>query len=202
MKLYYKPGACSLASHIILNEIGEDFSLVEVDTAKGLTKSGSDYKKINSKGYVPSLQLDSGPILTEGASILQFLADQHPTLGLAPETGTIARARLHEYLNYTGSELHKAFSPLFSDAASDEVKKTAKVNVANKFDYLENLLIDSRKYLLDDKFTVADAYLFVVCNWANFVGIDLKNWPHIANYVERVANRPASQAAMKAEGLI
>lgn len=202
MKLYYKPGACSLASHIILNEIGEDFSLVEVDTAKGLTKSGSDYKKINSKGYVPSLQLDSGPILTEGASILQFLADQHPTLELAPETGTIARARLHEYLNYTGSELHKAFSPLFSDAASDEVKKTAKVNVANKFDYLENLLIDSRKYLLDDKFTVADAYLFVVCNWANFVGIDLKNWPHIANYVERVANRPASQAAMKAEGLI
>ena len=191
-----------MASHIILNEIGEDFSLVEVDTAKGLTKSGSDYKKINSKGYVPSLQLDSGPILTEGASILQFLADQHPTLGLAPETGTIARARLHEYLNYTGSELHKAFSPLFSDAASDEVKKTAKVNVANKFDYLENLLIDSRKYLLDDKFTVADAYLFVVCNWANFVGIDLKNWPHIANYVERVANRPASQAAMKAEGLI
>lgn len=202
MKLYYKPGACSLASHIILNEIGEDFSLVEVDTAKGLTKSGSDYKKINSKGYVPSLQLETGPILTEGASILQFLADQHPTLELAPETGTIARARLHEYLNYTGSELHKAFSPLFSDAASDEVKKTAKVNVANKFDYLENLLIDSRKYLLDDKFTVADAYLFVVCNWANFVGIDLKNWPHIANYVERVANRPASQAAMKAEGLI
>lgn len=202
MKLYYKPGACPLASHIALLEVGATFDLVEVDTDIGQTKSGQDYTKINPKGYVPALELDSGEVLTEGASILQYIADQHPQSGLAPKVGTVARARLHEHLNYTGAELHKAFGPFFSSVASDEDKIKAGMNVAAKFDYLNELLSDGRAYLLGDKFSVADAYMFVVSNWSNFVGIDLKKWPNVDAFVLRVAARPATQAAMKAEGLI
>lgn len=202
MKLYYKPGACPLASHIILHEVGATFELDEVDTDAGRTKTGLDYKKINPKGYVPALELDSGEVLTEGASILQYIADQYPESGLAPATGTVARARLQEYLNYVGSELHKAFGPFFSSSATDEDKKEAGLNVAKKFDYVNDLLSDGRTYLLGDKFSVADAYMFVVSNWSNFVGVDLKKWPNVAAFVERVAKRPAAQAAMKAEGLV
>lgn len=202
MKLFNKPGACSLATHIILHELSLKFELDEVDTDSGLTKSGLDYKTINPKGYVPALQLDTGEILTEGASILQYLADQHPEKGLASKVGTVARARLQEYLNYTSSELHKAFGPLFSSDASDGDKKKAGADVARKFDYLNELLGDGRAYLLGDNFSVADSYLFVVSNWANFTGIDLKKWPNVAAFVVRVSNRPASQAAMKVEGLI
>ncbi|USG62037.1 glutathione transferase GstA [Sneathiella marina] len=202
MKLFYKPGACSLATHIILHEVGATFELDEVDTEAGQTKSDLDYKKINPKGYVPALELVSGEILTEGASILQYIADQNPQSGLTPAAETIARARLQEYLNYTGSELHKAFGPYFSNSASNEDKEEAGLNVAKKFDYLNGLLSDGRTYLLGDKFSVADAYLFVVSNWSNFVGIDLKKWPNVAVFVERVAKRPATQAAMTAEGLL
>lgn len=202
MKLYFKPGACPLASHIALLEVGATFELEEVDTDAGQTKSGRDYKKINPKGYVPALELDSGEVLTEGASVLQYIADQHPESGLAPKTGTVGRARLHEHLNYTSSELHKAFNPFFSSTASDEDKAKAGVNVAAKFDYLNTVLADGRAYLLGDKFSVADAYMFAVSNWSNFVGIDLKKWPNVDAFVDRVANRPAAQAAMKAEGLL
>lgn len=202
MKLFNKPGACSLASHIALKEVGASFDLDEVDTDEGRTKSGLDYTKINPKGYVPSLELDTGEILTEGASVLQYIADQYPQSGLAPRNGTIARARLHEYLNYTSSELHNAFGPFFSSKATEEDKTKAGANVAKKFDYLDDLLADGRTYLLGDNFSVADSYLFVVSNWSNFVGINLKKWPHVAAFVERVAKRPAAQAAMKAEGLI
>jgi len=202
MKLYNKAGACSLASHIVLREVGATFDLENVDTDKGVTESGLDYGKINPKGYVPSLELDSGEILTEGASVLQYIADQNPDSGLVPAMGTVARARLQEYLNYTASELHKAFNPYFSAAATDHDKKLAGVNVAKKFDYLDGLFSDGRSYLLGDNFSVADSYMFVVSNWANFVGIDLKQWPKVAAFVERVAKRPAAQAAMKAEGLI
>ncbi len=202
MKLFYKQGACSLATHIVLNEVGATFDLDEVDTDAGRTTSGLDYKQINPKGYVPALQLESGEVLTEGASILQYIADQHPDKGLAPATGTVERARLHEYLNYVSSELHKAFGPFFSSTATDEDKQRASVNVAKKFGYVDNLFSDGRTFLLGDEFSVADAYLFVVSNWSNFVGVDLQNWPNIAAFVERVAKRPAAQAAMQAEGLI
>ena len=202
MKLYYKPGACPLASHIALLEVGAAFELIEVDTDAGLTKSGQDYNKINPKGYVPALELDSGEVLTEGASILQYIADQYPQSDLAPVSGTIERARLHEHLNYTSSELHKAFNPFFSGIASDEDKVKAGANVASKFDYLNAVFADGRAYLLGDTFSVADAYMFAVSNWSGFVGIDLKKWPNVAAFVERVANRPTTQSAMKAEGLI
>lgn len=201
MKLYYKPGACSLATHIVLHEAGETFDIEEVDTEAGRTKSGGDYTVINPKGYVPALELASGEVLSEGAAILQYIADQHPESDLAPKAGTIARARLQEYLNYTASELHKAFGPFFSSTAGEADKQAAGKAVAQKFDYLNDLLSDGRTYLLGSGFSVADAYLFVVANWSNFTGIDLKSWPHVSAFVERVAARPAAQAALKAEGL-
>lgn len=202
MKLYYKPGACSLASHIALLEVEAEFELIEVDTDLGQTKSGKDYKKINPKGYVPALELKTGDVLTEGASILQYIADQHPEKELAPQTGSVSRARLHEHLNYTASELHKAFGPFFSNAATDEDKIKAGENVARKFDYLETLLSDGRNYLLGNVFSVADAYMFVVINWSNFVGIVLHKWPNIDRYAARIASRKTAQTAMKAEGLV
>lgn len=201
MKLYYKAGACSLASHIALLEVDADFELVEVDTELGQTKNGEDYKNINPKGYVPALELESGAVLTEGASILQYIADQHPNKDLAPQTGSIARARLHEHLNYTASELHKAFSPFFSNTATDADKLQAGENVARKFAYLETLLSDGRTYILGDNFSVADAYMFVVINWSNFVGIDLQKWPNVERFVAHTSKRPAVQAAMSTEGL-
>ncbi len=202
MKLFYKPGACSLASHIVLNEVGATFSKEEVDTAKGLTETGSDYKTINPKGYVPALALNSGEVLTEGASILQYIADQYSGSDLSPKPLSMARSRLHEYLNYVSSELHKAFGPFFSDSATEEDKERANDNVASKFNYINHLFSDGRDYLLGEKFSVADAYLFVVSNWSNFVGIELNQWPYLEAFVQRVAQRPATRAAMKAEGLI
>lgn len=202
MKLFYKPGACSLATHITLNEIAATFEIESVDTDAGKTSSGLDFRTINPKGYVPALRLGSGEVLTEGAAILQNLADNHPQYGLAPKPGSVERARLQEYLNYSSSELHKAFTPFFTASATEQDKEKAAKNVAGKFNYLEALFADGRAYLLGADFSVADAYLFVVCNWSNFVGIDLKAWPSLAAFVERTSQRPSAQAAMKAEGLI
>ncbi len=202
MRLFYKPGACSLASHIVLHELGVPFEIERVDTKQGRTETGRNFREISPNGYVPALELDAGDILTEGAAILQHLADQHPEKRLAPPAGTLPRTRVQEYLNYTASELHKAFGPLFSDAATDEDKADARANVSRKLDHVETLLGDGRDYLVDERFSVADAYLFVVCNWANVVGIDLATWPNVQAYVQRVAARPAAQAAMKAEGLL
>jgi len=201
MKLYYKPGACSLASHIILEEIGLKHNLELVDTDTKKTESGQNYLNINPKGYVPALELDSGDILSEGVAILQYLSELNTDF-FSPKSGTVEKARLHEHLNYTASELHKAFGPFFSDAATPEDKAKAKLTVHQKFDYMENVLNQTSDYLLGTEFSVADAYLFVVCNWANFVDIDLANWPKLAAFVSRVLERPAVQKAMRTEGLI
>lgn len=200
MKLYYIPGACSLSPHISLREAGVSFELDKVDAGK--TAGGKDFKTINAKGYVPALQLDSGEVLTEGAAVVQFIADQNPKAGLAPPAGTIARARLQEHLNFIASELHKAFGPLFNPQASEESKKAAPDQVAKRLDYVESLLADGRTFLLGDTFSVADAYLFVVANWTGPTQIGLDRWPKLKAFVARVAERPAVQAAMKAEGLI
>lgn len=202
MKLFYKPGACSLASHIILNEIGAAFEIEEVNTETGQTSSGRDFKQINPKGYVPALELNSGEILTEGASILQYIADQNLSHQLAPAVGTLERTRVQEYLNYTSAELHKAFGPLFSSNSTDAEKDQARVNVGKKFDYVTTLFNDGREYLVDNKFSVADAYLFVVINWANFVGVDLPKWPVLQDYVSRIMARPAVQKSLAEEGLL
>lgn len=200
MKLFYKPGACSLASHIVLREIGSPFEIESVDTVAGRTASGSDYRQINPKGYVPALQLDDGQILTEGPAILQYLADGAANSTLSPNIGSIARARMLERLTFVSAELHKAFGPLFQDGATEAEKLAARENVARRFDYIEASLADGG--VAGEPFTIADAYLFVVANWANFTGIDLAQWPRLTAFVSRVAERPATQAAMRAEGLI
>lgn len=202
MKLYYKPGACPMASHIALLEAGETFELEMVDTDTGRTEHGADYKAINPEGYVPALELDDGAILTEGPAILQFIADSHPQSGLAPAPGTLARARVQETLNWTGTELHKAFGPLFRNGASDAEKTRARAAVGRKFNHIEALLSDGRTWLVEDRFSIADAYLFVVANWANFKEISLADWPNLAAFVARAAERPTAQSAMRAEGLI
>ncbi|MDP2700296.1 glutathione transferase GstA [Thalassospira sp.] len=202
MKLFYKPGACSLASHIILQETGQPFDIEAVDTATGQTAQGANYRKINPKGYVPALQLDDGQILTEGAAILQFLADSAPDGTFAPTIAALPRARMFEQLTFISSELHKAFGPLFRDGTTAAEKTAALKNVGVKFDHIETNFSDGREYLVNDCFSIADAYLFVVANWANFTGIDLATWPNLAAFMSRIAMRPATQAAMRAEGLI
>jgi len=202
VKLYYKSGACSLASHIILKEIGKNFEIESVDTDKQLTESGADYSKINPKGYVPALRTDEGQILTEGAAVLQYLADQNPDARLAPEYGTLERARLQEHLNFTSTELHKAFGPFFSSNSSDEEKQFARKNVERKLDHFESALSDGRKYILGNKFSVADAYFFVVSGWAKPTGIGLNKWPNISAFNKRISEREMVQDAMRAEGLL
>lgn len=202
MKLYYSPGACSMASHIVLHEIGKPFEIEKVDGATKKTERGEDFKSINSKGAVPALEISKGEVLTEGAAILQYIADTNGALELAPRTGTLERARVQEMLNFTSSELHKAFGPLFNDKATDAEKSAALKLIGNKFDWLESRLSDGRHFLTGKHFTVADAYAFVISNWANFKAISLAPWPYLKAFVERVGARPSVHSAMKAEGLI
>lgn len=200
MKPYIKPGACSMASHIILAEIGGAYAAEVVDTANGETAGGANYRDINPKGKVPALEVE-GEVLTEGPAILQFLGDRAANLGLAPTSGTLARARVNEVLNFTGTELHIAFGPLFSGSATDAQKEAARQAVAMKLDWLEGRLADGRAHLTGEAFTIADAYAFVVTNWANSTGIALARWPRINAFMARVGARPSVQKVLKAEGL-
>jgi glutathione S-transferase len=200
MKLYYAPGACSLSPHIVLREVGSSFALERVDLATKTTESGEDFRKVNPKGCVPALELEGGVVLTEGAAIVQYIADAAGAADLAPPVGTLARARVQEHLNFVASELHKAFGPLFHADASEEAKRTASASISGRFDQVERVLSDDRPYLLGEQFTVADAYLFVVSRWAAPTGIGLDRWPRLSAFVERVGDRPAAKAAMAAEG--
>jgi glutathione S-transferase len=203
MKLYYKPGACSLAPHIALRATGADFEIIKVDTDTKTTEHGDSYLAVTSKGYVPALQLDNGDVITEAPAILQFIADKHPEAKLAPEGGSLGRVRVQETLNFVASELHKSFGPFFAATPlSDEARPGAVEQVAKRLNIMEKQLADDRKFVNGDDFSVADTYFFVVTNWANFVGIDLDQWPKVKAYVERTATLPAVQEAMKAEGLL
>jgi glutathione S-transferase len=201
MKLYFSPGACSLSPHIILREAGAKFELEQVDNREKKTKSGQDYWAINPKGQVPVLELDSGERLTEGPIIVQYIADQKPGSGLAPPAGTMERYRVQEWLNFTTSELHKTFGPIFRPTTPDAYKTISKENLGKRFDWLDKQLAGCQ-YLMGDRFTIADAYLFVVLRWAARVEMDLSKWPNLKAYVDRIAARPKVQEAMKAEGLI
>jgi len=201
MQLYYSPGACSLASHITLREAGLPVELKKADTKTKKLEDGSDYFAVNSKGSVPALRLDDGQVLTEGPAILQYLADQKPESKLAPKAGTLERYRLLEWLNFITSEVHKSFSPLFNPAADAAVKQYTTQNLEKKFDWIDKQLT-GKQYLTGDQFTIADAYLFVVANWSNFVGIDLGRWPALKAFQDRVAARPKVQEALAAEGLL
>ena len=194
MKLYFKAGACSLSPHIVLEESGLSYEAEGVDLAKKLTASGADYWKINPKGYVPALQLDSGELLAEGPAIVQYLADLVPAKKLAPANGSIERYRLQSWLNFISTELHKSFSPFFNPAAGDAWKEAANAYVNGE--------LQGKSYLLGEDFSVADAYLFTVLSWAKYTPLDLSALGNLTAYLARVAARPAVQAALKAEGLI
>lgn len=201
MKLYYAPGACSLSPHIVARELGIDLTLEKVDTKSHTLASGGDFYAINPKGYVPVLELDDGARLTEGPAIVQYLADLKPASGLAPANGTLARSRLQEWLGYINSELHKSFSPLFNKAVTPDVR-TERIEYLNKRFRLADEQLGKTPFLLGEQFSAADAYLFVVTNWAGFVKMDISAFRNLQAFQERVAKRPAVQAAMKAEGLL
>ncbi len=201
MKLYFSPGACSLSPHIILRESGAQFDLEQVNNQEKKTKSGQDFWKINPKGQVPVLEVDGGAKLTEGPVIVQYIADKNPGAGLLPAAGSLDRYRVQEWLNFTTSELHKSFGPIFRPTTPDDYKKISKENLAKRFDWLDQQLA-GKQYLMGDKFTVADAYLFTVLRWMARIEMDIAKWPNLKAYFDRVGARPKVQEAMKAEGLI
>lgn len=201
MKLFLKPGACSLSPHIVLEEAGLRYETEVVDLKTKVTASGANYAALNPKGYVPALLLDSGELLTEGPAIVQYLADQVPEKKLAPANGTLARYQLQSWLTFIGTEIHKNFSPFFNPAATPEMKELARANLQRRLAYTNDQLA-GKSYLLGEDFSVADAYLFVVVNWSGFIELDLSGWPNLTAFLARVAARPAVQAAMKAEGLV
>ncbi|MGY4831584.1 glutathione transferase GstA [Sphaerotilaceae bacterium SBD11-9] len=201
MKLYYSPGACSLSPHIALRESGLPFEPVLASTKTHKLQDGTDYYSINPKGYVPLLELDNGERLSEGPAIVQYIADQVPDKKLAPPNGTMARYRLQEWLTFIGTEIHKAFSPMFNPATTDEGRAAAKAKVTSRLAYVDAQLAD-KPYLLGDQFSVADGYLFTVTNWAKPTSTDISALGNLAAFMARVGARPAVQEAMKAEGLI
>jgi glutathione S-transferase len=201
MKLYYAPGACSLAVHIVLREAGYAFDLDRVDLSSRKTAGGEDYTVVNGKGYVPALRLDDGQVLTEAAVIVQYLADHRPASGLAPAAGEMARYRLLEWLNFIAAEIHKTLGALFNSQATPEWKADRIALFGRRAAWLEGQLA-GRSYLMGADFSVADAYLFTVLRWCGLFNIDLGPWPLLRAYMARVGERPAVQAALKTEGLV
>ena len=201
MKLYYSPGACSLASHIALQESGLAFEAIAAPTKTHQLTDGTDYYTINPLGYVPLLVLDDGRQLREGQVIMQYVADQVPAQALAPANGTFERYKLQEWLGFIGTELHKGFSPLFNAAMPQEAKTLAKTRLDSRLQWVDGELA-GKTYLMGDTFTVADGYLFTVAGWSKHVGIEISALANLGAFMARVAARPAVQAALRAEGLL
>ena len=199
MKLYYSPGACSLAAHITLAEAGLSYSTKRVDLKTHTLADGTDYYTINPKGYVPVLELDDGSRLSEVAVIVQYIADRKPGT-LAPAFGSMQRYRLMEWLNFIATEVHKNFSPLWHPIA-DATKETLHAKIASRLDFVTNTL-SKQPYLMGEQFTIADAYLFTIVNWSGMLKVDLTPWPALQQFQARVAVRPAVRAAMIDEGLV
>ena len=199
MKLYYVPGACSLAPHIALREAGLTFTLDKMDPATRRTADGEDYIKVNTKASVPALRLDNSEVLTEVAVILQYIADQKPDTALPP-ANSLERYRLAEWLNYISSEVHKQLGPFFNPKLPPAWRENQLGLLAKRFDIIAEQL-KNQPYLLGNKFTVADAYLFVVLSWTSLFQIDMGKWPALTDYLGRIAARPSVRAALQAEGL-
>ena len=197
MKLYYSPGACSLSPHIVAREAGIAIELEKVDLKAKKTASGEDYLKVNAKGYVPAIRLDDGSVLTEGPAIVQYLVDRKPDSGLAPKAGSNERYKLVEWLAFLNSEVHKTWSGLWKP---DAERAPIEEKLGQRLGWLDGEL-KKRPFLLGERFSAADAYLFTLLNWAQWTKVDLSRWPGLAQYLERVRARPAVQAALKAEGL-
>ena len=201
MKLYYSPGACSLSPHIVLREAGVKFDLVKAALQTHTLADGSDYYQITAKGQVPLLELDDGARLSEGPVILQYIADHAPGTGLVPPAGTTERYRVQEWLNFITSELHKGFSPLFNGKMPQDAKEIFATRLKDKYAFVDARL-EGKDYLMGAQFSIADAYLFTVTNWAAGVGVDLAGFKNLQAFSARMMARPAVQEAMKAEGLI
>ena len=201
MKLYFTPGACSLSPHIVLRETGLAFDAIQVDLDSHKLSDGTDYYTINPKGAVPVLELANGERLTEGVAIVQYLADLVPGKNLAPLNGTWQRSRLQERLNFIATELHKGFSVLANAAMPQEAKVVASAKLNSNLKWIDAQLA-GKQYLLGEQFTVADAYLFTVSNWAQYFAIDLSGFANLIRFRALVASRPTVQEAMKAEGLL
>lgn len=209
MKFYYIPASCSLAPHIILNELGLEVRLVEVDHKRHLTADGADYREVNPFGYVPALEFDDGQVLREGPAIVQYLADLKPELGLAPPNGTFARYQLQEWLSFLTSEVHKGFIPLLYPVIAGKYLATARPKLEKRFEWINEQLAE-RQYLLGDAFGVADAYLFALTGWGQApwlksyykAEIHFDNLDHLRAWYERVRVRPSVQKALQEEGLI
>ena len=200
MILYYSPGACSQAPHILLHEIGLEHDAKRVDLKAKTLEDGSDYLKLNPKGSVPALQLDSGEVLTENAVVLQYLGDRAAWPEVLPPLGNFRRYRVLEMVNFITTELHKSFAPLFSPAAGDEVKTFFREQIAKKLDYVENRL-GSGPFLMGEDLTLPDPYLFVITGWAEkMIGLD--RWPNLRAFRERMLERPAVRHVLKFEGLL
>ena len=200
MKLYFSPGACSLAPHIVLHELGLPFEAVQVDLKTHKLADGKNFYAINPKGYVPALQLDDGSLFTEDAAILQYLADRKPEAGLLAAPGSMERYRTIEWLTFISSELHKGFSPLFNADMPEAARKIFLDKLKNRFALLDKHLA-SHEFLMGKKFTVADAYAFTILNWKNYLNVDLSPWKNLEAYMQRVAARPKVRETVYAEKL-
>ena len=202
MKLYFTPGACSFSPHIVLRELGLPFDLVQVDLKTKTLADGSDFKAIHPKAYVPILQLDDGRTISEGPAIVQYLADLNPEKKLAPANGTFERTRLQEWLNFIGTELHKSFGAIFHpDAVGEKAVEFFRAKLRSRLGDIVEPALAKNEYLTGAQFSVADAYLYTMLTWAKNFKFDLAQWPAIARYFDRVAARPAVQAAHDAETL-
>jgi glutathione S-transferase len=201
MKLYYAPGACSLATHILLREAGLPFDLEKVDIRNKATEHGEDWMALNPKGYVPALRLDDGYVLTENVVLHGYVADLKPESKLAPAHGTMARVKQDELAVYVSTEIHKTYGAMFNPAITDDARKAAVDRLSTRYKLIEQLLSDGRTYITGEHFSTVDAYLFTVTNWSNGLKIDLSAFPKLMAYQQRVAARPAVQAALVAEGL-
>ena len=208
MKIYYSPAACSMATHIMLEEAGLKYQAIKVDLREKKTETGADFFKVNPKGQVPVLETDDGQILTEGAVLLQFVADQSPEKNLLPKLGTWERYKANEWLNYVATEIHKGMVSFFTidsmvanKEGNAEFRTAATANLSKKLDFLSEHF-KNNQFLLGNQFSAADSYLFTILNWHGWLKFDLTKWPAIMSYMERIKSRPSVQKVMKAEGLI
>ncbi len=201
MKLFYSPASCAMSPHIVLAEAGVPYTLERVDLATKTTETGRPLAEINPQDAVPVLLLDGGETLTEGAAIVQYVADLRPEAGLLPPAGTLARAQVQQWLNYIATEMHKAHVPLFKADYPQAAKDIARASIQRAYAFVAAALAD-RPFITGDGFTVADAYLFTILNWHKFVGLDLAPWPALVAYQDRIAARAGVQQALREEGLL
>lgn len=199
MKLYFFPGACSLAAHIALYYTELPFTAVKVNPRTKQTETGDDFTAINAKGYVPALALDNGEVLTELAAVLHYIADQKPAAKLLPAAGSMAYYHALAWVNYVATEVHKNFAPLFDKTAGDDARQAATAKLKARFDWLSEQL-EGRDYL-QDELSVADLYLYTVLNWPHFIAMDMTPWPVLQEYVAKLAKLDAVQQARRAEKL-